>query len=44
MSPPAPETDGEGQGGQEAGKVEMGNPGGDDEVESIGPGGHDDVE
>ena len=41
VSSPAPETDGEGQGGQEAGEVEMGNPGGDDEVESIGPGGHD---
>ena len=41
VSSPAPETDGEGQGGQEAGKVEMGNPGGDDEVESIAPGGHD---
>ena len=39
VSPPTPETDGERQGGQEAGEVEM-----DDEVESIGPGGHDDVE
>ena len=44
MSSPAPENGGEGQGGQEAGEVEMGNPGGDDEVESIGPGGHADVE
>ena len=44
VSSPAPATDGEGQGGQEAGEVEMENPGGDDEVESIGPGGHDDVE
>ena len=44
VSSPAPETDGEGQGRQEAGEVEMGNPGGDDEVESIGPGGHGDVE
>ena len=44
MSFPAPETDGEGQGGQEAGEVEMGNPRGDDEVESIGPRGHGDVE
>ena len=44
VSSPAPGTDGEGQGGKEAGEVEMGNPGGDDEVESIGPGGHDDVE
>ena len=35
----APETDGEGQGGQEAGELEMGNPGEDDEVESIGSGG-----
>ena len=33
VSSPAPETDGEGQGGQEAGKVEMGNPGRDDEIE-----------
>ena len=41
---PAPENGGEGQGGQEAGEEEMGNPGGGDEVESIGPGGHDDVE
>ena len=39
MSSPAPETDGKGQGGQEAGEVEMGNPGGDDDVESIGSGG-----
>ena len=39
VSSPAPETDGEGQGGQEAGEVEMGNPGGDDDVESIGSGG-----
>ena len=44
VSSPVPETDGEGQGGQEAGEVKMGNLGGDDEVESIGPGGHDDVE
>ena len=44
VSSSAPETDGEGQGGQEAGEVEMENPGGDDEVESIGPGEHDDVE
>ena len=44
VSSPAPETDGEGQGGQEAGKVERGNPGGDDEVESIRPGRNDDVE
>ena len=44
VSSPAPETNGEGQGGQEAGEVEMGNPGEDDEVESIGLGGHDDVE
>ena len=44
LSSPAPETNGEGQGGQEAGEVEMGNPGGEDEVESIGPRGHDDVE
>ena len=44
VSSPAPETDGEGQGGQEAEGVDMGNPGGDDEVESIGPGGDDDVE
>ena len=44
VSSPTPETDGEGQGGQEAGEVEMGNPGGDDEVESMGQGGHDDVE
>ena len=44
LSSPAPETNGEGQAGQEAGKIEMGNPGGDDEVESAGPGGHDDVE
>ena len=44
VSSPAPETDREGQGGQEAGEVEMGNPGGDDEVESVGPGGHDDLE
>ena len=29
---PAPETDGEGQGGQETGEVEMGNLGRDDEV------------
>ena len=44
VSSPAPETDWEEQGGQEAGEVEMGNSGGDDEVESIGPRGHDDVE
>ena len=36
VSSPAPETDREGQGGQEAGEVEMGNPGGDDDVQSIG--------
>ena len=41
MSSPAPEIDGEGQGGQEIGEVETGDPGGDDEVESVGPGGHD---
>ena len=44
VSSPAPETDGEGQGGQEAGKVEMRNPRGNDEVESVGPGGQDDIE
>ena len=44
VSSPAPETDGEGQGGQKAGEVEMGNSGGNNEVASIGPGGHDDVE
>ena len=44
VSSPAPEADGEGQGGQDAGEVEMGNPRRDDEVESIGPGGHGDVE
>ena len=44
VSSPAPETDGEGQGGQEAGEVGMGNPRGDGEVESIGPGGHDNEE
>ena len=36
VSSPAPETDGEGQGGQEAGEVEMGKPGGDDEVDWAG--------
>ena len=43
VSSPAPDTDWEGQGGQEAEEVKIGNPGGDDEVESIGPGGHDAV-
>ena len=32
VSSPAPETNGEGQGGQETGEVEMKNPGGDDKV------------
>ena len=44
VSSPAPETDGEEHGGPEAGDVDMGNSGGDDEAESIGPEGHDDVE
>ena len=35
---------GRGREGRRQGKVEMGNPGGDDEVESIGPAGHHDVE
>ena len=32
---PAPETDGEGQGGQEAGEVEVGNPGGDESDDDV---------
>ena len=36
VSSPAPENGGEGQGGQEAGEVEMGNPGGGDEVSRLG--------
>ncbi|CAB1112906.1 unnamed protein product [Ectocarpus sp. CCAP 1310/34] len=44
VSSPMPVNDGEGQGGQESGELEMGDPGGDDEEESMEQGGHDDEE